>query len=731
MNLLSKTLLLAAILILPAIAFSQSYDEFATQIRAGVWAWDKPEFKNYNIPTEYKDESAVILARHQNIEALSKNKIRFSSLNLTMNRELYYTSIDRQMVKINDKVSLEEYSSLSFKEELKTPGFARSNKYRTVVGVRIIKPDGTIKDVNVDDESVSVTEGKKDQEAFKKLAVSDLQVGDIIDYFICEYAELEDENVPPHVFLFYAPHPILSYSVHVELSRKLTAEYSCLNGAPDFNRSEASNEKDYILDAVQKNLPKIESGRWSSPYRDLPIIRLNIFNNKSKLIYKLPSARGEGIYKLGENLNRNNIIDDATNRFYNITLYNEKDLKKEIKDEIKKNQKENPNMTNKQIAQKMYDYLCLKGTRGYYTSARSFMATYKYLLDDLKIPHQRILVSNKYAPRLNDILSAWDVDYMIYTEGTYYSFPYGDKISDNIDPDYQGQDAYVFADYVLDGKKLKYKEPSNKDIKIPESSAEDNKSSMKATISFADSDPLELIIDREEQWSGSLKRSFQQRLVSYDVWDETLRKQLGIEESLTDEMKKKKEYRKDVEKIEAIFEERREAQTDSVKSEIYAFHNLNAKEVISYELINPGYTNAKPNMIFKIKYSIDGLVKKAGDNLILDAGKLIGQQWVPDDKDRRRTVNAYLPTARIYENEINVQIPAGYNVQGIDNLTKSVDNEYASFSSSASVSGNILSIKARKVYKKSFIPVAEWNKLLAMLDKTNEFYAQSVILKKK
>jgi hypothetical protein len=157
---------------------AEEYPDYAKRIRQEVWAWDKPEFKNYNVPEQYKDESAVILAHHEDIKVESKKIIQLVRVR--------YTNTDRRMVKINDKVSLDEYSDLSFKEEIKMQTrftWGAKNKVTTVVGVRIIKPDGTIKEVDVD-ESVSVTEGKKEKESHKKLAIPDLQIGDIIDYFI-------------------------------------------------------------------------------------------------------------------------------------------------------------------------------------------------------------------------------------------------------------------------------------------------------------------------------------------------------------------------------------------------------------------------------------------------------------------------------------------------------------------------------------------------------------------
>ncbi len=125
--------------------FAEDRQTHAKTVREMVWAWDKPEFKNYELPSGYENESAVILARHQYIAATSKNRFRMNALLFgDVNRELYYTNIDRRMIKINDLPALTEFAELSFREEVKVSGYMRSNSLKTIVGARVIKPDGSI-----------------------------------------------------------------------------------------------------------------------------------------------------------------------------------------------------------------------------------------------------------------------------------------------------------------------------------------------------------------------------------------------------------------------------------------------------------------------------------------------------------------------------------------------------------------------------------------------------------
>ena len=174
-----------------ALIFSQAsadndYEVHAKAVRDSVWHWDMPMFKIRTVPAEYANESAVILADYEEISASGKSKLRFDiGTILAISKELYYTDIKRKRVKINDKAALDRFSQFSFKETIKEYGYHISNTLNTVLGARIIKPDGTIKEVNVSN-AVSVSEDKKGKENYKKLAIPDLQIGDILDFFVNE-----------------------------------------------------------------------------------------------------------------------------------------------------------------------------------------------------------------------------------------------------------------------------------------------------------------------------------------------------------------------------------------------------------------------------------------------------------------------------------------------------------------------------------------------------------------
>ena len=728
--------LIAFIFILPMNTklHADDYKKHAKEIRDEVWSWDNPVFKNYTIPDEYKTESIVVLARHRQIQAISKKKFRIAAL-LTYSMgdsELYYNDVDRRLVKLNDKKALDEYSELSFKEEVKTFGTYRFNQLKTVLGVRIIKPDGTINEIDVDEDAVAITEGKKDKEAFKKIAIKGLEVGDVIDYFYSNDMELESENIPFLTIDFYSKYPTLNYAVECVFGKNLTIEYRAINGAPDFEQS-VDEDGDTILKVAKNNLTVIDdldNMRWLSAYRELPMICLRILNNASKQIYKPNSARKKGVYK---NVGYEDILKDAEWSSYG-WVSSDYEFYKKTKNALKAYKKKNPSASNSELTSYAYDALRFYGANqsiNYLSSV--FFTNLKALLADHKINtdyyFDNYFVTTRYGARKDEVVEAGDLNMILKTNGDEELFlfcpnQYG----------YVGEFPSVFEGEIASTapeREKSRKSNTLKEITMPTSSFEDNKTSATLNITFSDSNPLELKIKREMVLSGSEKRNNFGMFVSYEDWDKVMRKRLMLETDLWEDIAKDKYTSKRIDELKSNLEDQEKELDKNKKKEFKEYHSIDSGELLSFTVTKTGIIKEEPTFEFETQYMIDGLVKKAGDNLILDAGKLIGSQWVPTDKERNRDWNAYRPAANSIDNEITIEIPIGYTIDGVENLNKNIDNEYGKFTSSATVEGNKLKISTTKIYKTNFIPKEKWSTLLDMIDVTNDFFMQSVILKSK
>ena len=150
-------------------AFSQfsedDYRKQADEIRNDIWNSKTPFFDQRTVPAGYEKYSKVILARRQEITCIGTSKTKFNlSYGLIKQSDLTYTSMFRELVKVNDEVSLQDYSEISFQ---KFSNYAY-NKKTSFLGFRIIKPDGSIKEIDPDE--IVLTD---DEQNYKKAKLAD------------------------------------------------------------------------------------------------------------------------------------------------------------------------------------------------------------------------------------------------------------------------------------------------------------------------------------------------------------------------------------------------------------------------------------------------------------------------------------------------------------------------------------------------------------------------------
>lgn len=712
---------------------ADSYSEHAKQVRDIVWAWDKPEFKSYDVPDKYANESAVIIAKHREITVSRKNKFSMFGLlstgNPNMAKSLNYVSTERFLVKINDNVSLEEYSELSFKERERRAGVLRADKYQTVVGARIIKPDGRVIDVNFD-EAVIVTEGKNDKTDYKKLAIPDLQIGDVLDYFFQDMIDVDSYNIPTQNFYFASTFPMLSCSIYCEIGNKLTVEYRSCNGAPEL-RSSTNNDGNITLYAEKKNIDKIDDSRWVSVLRSISAVRLTILNNTSKVLYKPRSARESGVYK---DVPPETILQDVQGYISNYGNTGYKIAKSEVEAGVSKLKKSKPNASNEEIASFIYDMMCYHWQKDYsnYIGYDLFMVKLLETLQHHNIEAKIGLVANRYGARMSDISTFRDIDLLVIANNAKQVFGYPSFFSlvNEGFTSYEGEPALAIAIKKFhtnsDGKINGIEEK----LSIPTTSANQNKYAASIAVSVLPDNIQTVVVEREAKWMGNTKRITQPLVTLFEEWDKVKRESLMIDETLMQELEKNRKSRKEIDDYLAFFEKQRNEQKDAFKEEVEKELGFAPKDILAYSVSSLGITTASPDLTYNVKYTLDGLIKKAGNDYIFDIGKLIGNQAILTEEDRTRSTDVYLSYAYTSEVSIQLQIPAGYTIKDVSMLNKNIDNTYGSFTSKAILSGDQLSITTKKVYKKAFIPLADFGQLVKMLDLANEFHSQSVVLTK-
>jgi len=693
-------------------------------IKDQVWGWDLPAFKKRTIPDEYKNESAVVLAKHVDLRTFDDD------------HEIHRTV--RVLLKINDKAALEEYSEFTFNQyELESMGQVLDpfDKFTTMnyVGVRVYKPDGKMREI-YSDEAV-VTEVDRRSKKVRKLAIPDLQVGDLVEYFLrSERYVIHTNAYTEELFVLGDEEPVMEYSVHVEAWKKVFAlEYLAMNGAPDFK--ENIDDDMMKLDLLVKNIPPQPVKLWMNPFRQIPMIRLHLCigirrempgRRKEGTIYRNPNSlkvKGESRIELG---NAVNMAGKATLPYLD-----------EVTRQIKDYKKEHSNVTDEQLAAYIYylvryiglyrvkpgDPIFVDQRRNYSRlNERYFLIYVNYLLEKNKIQADFMMVTPRYGPSQEQTFDTEDYSVVLKTKGNKPVFMSGEGIFSNayyVPNQYEGQKAPV----VKWGDAFAEEE-------IPLSPATANKQSEHYKISFGKSDLQQLEIERNSSVTGHFKTDIQKNLLLFEDYYEEERKALGIKESFMEEFADSRKNRSLAEEYRSAFDKARKDVKESFLTEVKEQFDKAPESLDNYKVLKMGLRHTDPEMTYTTSFKMNGLMKKAGNNYILDAGKLIGSQMSIKPSQRERKADVHMPFARMFEYIMEFNIPAGYTVEGADKLTRNIDNEWGSFIVTTDSKDGKLIIQVKKVYKNAIVPAAKWPLLLQMIDSAEEFQQQKILLKK-
>lgn len=700
------------------------YKKRILEIKDEVWGWQLPAFKKRTIPDEYKNESAVVLAKHVELRTFDDD------------HEIHRTV--RVLVKINDKAALETYSEFTFNQyELERMGTVLDpfDKFTTMnyVGVRIFKPDGTMREI-YSDEAV-VTEVNRYSKKVRKLAVPDLQVGDLVEYFIrTERYVIHTNAYTEELFVLGDEEPVIEYSVHVAVWKKVFAlEYLAMNGAPDFK--ENIDDRMMQLDLLVKNIPPQPVKLWMNPFRQIPMIRLHLCigirrempgRRKEGTIYRNPNSlkvRGESRTELGNTVN---VAGKATLPFLD-----------EVNRQIKDFKKEHPGATEEELAAYLYylvrymglyrvkpgDDIFVDQRRNYSRLNEQYFLIYvNYLLERNRIPADFIMVTPRYGPSQDQTFETDDYSVVLKTRSKKPMFMSGEGIFSNVyyvPSHYEGQKAPV----VQWGEAFKEED-------IPLSPASQNKQTEHYKISFNKSDLQQLEIERNSSVTGHFKTDIQKSLLLFEDYYEEERKALGIKQSFMEEFADSRKNKSLAEEYRNAFDKARKDVKAAFLTEIQEQFDKAPESLDNYKVLKMGIRHTDPEVAYTTSFKMNGFMKKAGNNYILDAGKLIGSQMSIKTSQRDRKADVHMPFARMFEYNMELIIPAGYKVEGADKLVRNVDNEWGSFIVTTDSKDGKLIIQVKKVYKNAIVPAAKWPLLLQMIDSAEEFQQQKVLLKK-
>ena len=717
--------LLILLLALSITGFSQSKEELA----AKEFFWGaKDTYKNSsNIPEKWTKESAVIIYKNVNYDFHSFGK------------SVTYTNSIRKRIKLLDKAAVEEFSEFKFTKRFRSSKglFSWKQKGNTFVGVKVVKPDGTETEIDVEEEAVEV-------DGETKLAISNLEVGDIIDYYyyrVEPFKSIYAFGFDPVETSLGEDYPIMDLKLYFETENDFFINFNSYNGAPDLKQitSEKRNVRRYEL--TESNIAKSEYTRWFYPLVESPSYKFQVYFARSgkfedRALAFLPED--EDIIKT--HVTKEEVLDLYDNRFKP-----DGDIG-DVKDFFRKKTFDNDAHKVTAAFYYMRHYYLTRFVEGFFIkeakitsypfmvygsnivfiqNEKQFIRHFTEFLKRQKIDYEIVVGQKRYDGPLEDLLIERNVNVMVKvnTPTPLYASYFGPHTTINeFPPLLENTEVYLLSasrnriDQVATGK-------------LPTSTYQQNETKKEMTISFND-DFSEISLTSINSFKGHEKSDQQyDRLLYSDYVNEDYKKYET--ESWIELVRRKKDKIKYAKELKALNEKLRTKQKkrfeETAKSE-YACDDI---DDYTYSIDANGRFSLDSYFTFTERFKAkNALIKKAGPNYIIEIGKLIGGQIDLTEKERDRSANIYMEYPRSFNYQITLNIPEGYTVAGLDKLNKSVDNETGAFISTAKLEGNQLIINTSKQYKNYYEPNSNWDQMILFLDEANQFTNEKILLKK-
>ena len=698
-----------------------------------IFGKNDKDFEINEAPEQWKSEEVVILCQKMHISFFRFKGKRFGRTK----------GVIRKRVLIQDKSALENFSEFYYREGL-------------AVGIRHIKPGGNQIDVDTKTAIKVETDVPKfyadsySSDDYYKIAISDLEVGDILDFF-----KVFTEDYASDIELINTistTYPIVNQEIIFDIDR-WSFFYGSFNGAPEFveDKRGGVNYKGEKKSSVKRfklkdsNRAATKDERWAYTYLSEPVYK----------IMAIPPNEKIGDKKLNE------VIDEGLNvkEIVPTVLAAANKISKEstIPNLMKSSLRDLglKKMPAKRKVEVLYNSLRYhflqqnawysppsNGLSGYdqYTYMRSdvFASMFVSILKKNSIESYPVAVTPRYFGDIDKVVTTSEIEYGVYVPTTKQYFWSVESYRSVSDP----------LTKVCGATGYKYDSKGSGDgfkkITVPQSKPENHSSITDLEVIVNEDYSLEVV--GTQQYKGAFKNYYSPLLLLQTNYIEEDQYYLSSEreKQKIDEKKKKEaesggkpvKKKRGNKRVRAYLEKakQRAKELSTRKREIvenWLKDDYEIEELKDFEVTAFGRFPDDDILEAELAFSSKGYLQKAGPNLIFEVGKLItGQAELDEEEINERKNHFDRAYARTLENNIIVVLPEGYTAQGLDQLNVNVDNPYAAFISEVTQDGNTLTIKTVKTYKKEHVDLENWNSMVEMLEAAYAFSQKKLILKK-
>lgn len=657
--------------------------------------------------------SAVILADYFYVNA--DNEYYENAMSITNRTKRQYWV--RRMIKLYDSKAVEEFSEHEFGARQRFDvAFFTLSESDNAFGARVHKPDGTVVDVDIN-EAFDITEGKKGSKkdaVGHKIAIPGLEPGDVLEYF--DYTEewINDLDLPDLNIVPYDEYPVMRFVLEGEFSPRLTVEYRTFNGA--FEPAKSLNDKGKNSLALELyNIGILTDKRFIRKYRQLPFLRLSTLNNTSRFRFYPSTMRGGGLYG---NIPSGTIYRDIKSAFavsdYNLPFPGQ------VKKIVGNFRKNNPDAG----AHEVLDATWLAAVYANRTGKKNGHSDYWValmmadLINKMKLAPGDVsvgFINPRTDVSTKEIMRWSQPDFGVLVGDSIYLMNGRNYLPGELPGDYQGEEGGAFS---ADRSQLTMGTLPTV-FKAYVTRGSQNRATTTADISF---DPAE----RSASMKGNIKltgtkKSMGSDFTTFGEWAAAVEDYLGIPEN--------KRYKEtgvdDVERRKEIEEAGQELMESLVCKDI---------SVENVAVDNHGVVPGKPAKSFSASAKVESCVSDAGNDLLLNVGRFVGNNMRIEGDERNRQFDVYMNSPHQNYYDLRFDVPEGYEVDPatLESLGVNVSNKYGSYFASVRLddAGKIL-VNVRERYNFYFMPQADWQMLLDLYDAAAAFNDTMVLAKKK
>ncbi|RZJ55047.1 MAG: DUF3857 domain-containing protein [Flavobacterium sp.] len=716
---MNKTLLLFFI----TICFS-SYSQDKAEVKDFFWGKSDTYKTAIQTPEKWKNESAVVIYKYEYYNYHNSGA------------KVIYTSAFRRRLKLQDQAAIKEFSEFSFNDKFYSSKGYIYKEGTTFLGVKIVKPNG-------DEIEIDVDKNAKQVDKEKKIAINSLEIGDVIDYYYYSYEPFAITylSFEPVETTLGEGYPVMNKKIKFSAEDDFYVNFNTYNGAPDLKEvaSEKKHTKQYELEA--SDIEKNEFPRWFYPLAEMPCYKFQVYFARNGAFTNYNYADvfiPKGGTFLRKTVDKDDIFDyykekyrpvfdlDETLKFLKGKTFANDEEKIKAVYEFARHRYYTQYIESAVIkeADIFYPYNLFKNPV-YIGEQSQFINYFMAFMKEFKIDYNIILGTNRNDGSIDDLLIQKNVKALIKvnTPNPFYL----ENFSPYTTPgtiDYNLENSKAYSIDVINYKQL----ANVKEVSLPTSTAKENVTKVVTDVALG-SDFSNLLIKRKSAFFGHFKNDEQYRKMKfYDYLDEDYQK-YGTERVIdkVGSKNKREQYSKEFEALKNKLRDLKKESDKKAISEEFEFEIENPTLTIT----NTGRYGSETPFSYDEEFTIkNNFIKKAGENYIIEIGKMLTNQVEIDKKEADRKNNVYMPFPRSFENEIVFEIPSGYKVSGIEKLNKNVQNSTGEFTSNAVIKDNKLVITTKKLYANYYEPNANWNKVTLFLEAAYQFSQEKILLKK-